>query len=504
MTNIARKLRPAMQSLGLKILIAFAAAALPALAVATVLGMTLIKQVSEGETDFNHANSAALELSEMRVLIEKEHGLIVRLPAELDLGRIAAYAQQIAGVGQKFEAEIAGLAEIEGIVSSDMVREIRATRQQMQRTTEEIVDAAKSFAQTTALELVDGPYEETTVVLRTLLDAIASNVDGIVEHARSDLRASSLWAWRLTPIALIGALCAAAFGIWMIRRNFVLPVTRLTEHVVRIRESGILDVLQDSRTLGRDDEIGTLTRSFNLMIGELAGARRRLIASEVETRTQYERLSVAINNMPQGLCMFDGDQRLIICNSRYSEIYGLQRAQTVPGTPLRSILEQRIVNGSPDNDPDYIENRLLAVAERTPLYLVNELHDGHVIAISHQPMLDGGSIATHEDITERRKAEARIAYMAHHDALTDLPNRVRLREEMVKALLRVERGETLAILCLDLDYFKPVNDTLGHPIGDVLLQAVSDRLRACVRAIDFVARLGGDEFAIVQVGLSNP
>ena len=368
----------------------------------------------------------------------------------------------------------------------------------MKRTAEAIVDAAKSFAQTTALELVDGPFEETTEVLRTLLDAIASNVDGVVEHARTDLRSSSLWAWRLTPVALIGALCAAAFGIWMIRRNFVLPVTRLTEHVLRIRESGNLDVRQDSRILQRADEIGTLSRSFNLMIAQLGDARQQLI-------TQYERLNAAINNMPQGLCMFDADQKLIICNKRYAEIYGLKPEQTVPGTPLRTILEDHIATGTCPEDIDgYVNRRLAAVAERKPLYFVNELRDGHAIAISHQPLLDGGSVATHEDITERRKAEARIAYMAHHDALTDLPNRVRFREEMLKALQRVERGETLAILCLDLDYFKAVNDTLGHPIGDALLQAVSDRLRGCLRATDIVARLGGDEFAIVQTAAEQP
>ncbi len=343
-----------MQSLGFKMLVALAAAALPALAVATVLGMTLIKEVSEAETDFNHANSVALELSEMRVLIEKEHGLIVRLPGELDLGRIEAYARQIAGLGQQFEADIAELAAIEGIVSPDMVSEIRATRQQMKRTAEAIVDAAKSFAQTTALELIDGPFEETTKVLRTLLDAIGSNVDGVVEHARSSLRASSLWAWRLTPVALIGALCATAFGIWMIRRNFVHPVTRLTEHVVRIRESGKLDVLHDNSFLGRDDEIGTLTRSFNLMIADLAGARQRLIASEAETRTQYERLNMAINNMPQGLCMFDADLKLIICNNKYSEIYRLRPEHTVSGTSLRTILGHRLVHGTaPENDQNY-------------------------------------------------------------------------------------------------------------------------------------------------------
>jgi diguanylate cyclase (GGDEF)-like protein len=505
MTNIVRGSSKSMQGLGSKMLVALAAAALPALAVATILGMTLVREVGEAETDFNHASSAALELREMLVLIEREHGLIARLPAELDLGRIEAYARQIAALEQEFESEMVELANIEGIVVPEVVSEIRATRQQMKGTAEAIVQATKSFAQATALDLVDGPFEESTKVLRTLLEAIGSNVDSVVEHARSKLRASSRQAWILTPIALIGALCASVFGIWMVRRDFVLPVAHLTDRVLRIRKSGNLDVPLDSRILGRDDEIGTLSRSFNLMISDLGNASQRLIASEAETRMQYERLNAAINNMPQGLCMFDAGQRLIICNKRYAEIYGMMPEHTVPGTPLRIILEHRVANGtSPDNDQDYVENRVAAASERKPLYLVNELGDGHVIAVSHQPMLDGGCVATHEDITERRKVEAQIAYMAHHDALTDLPNRVSFREEMAKALHRVERGETLAVLCIDLDHFKTVNDTLGHPVGDALLQAASERLRACVRPNDTVARLGGDEFAIVQVGSEQP
>jgi diguanylate cyclase (GGDEF)-like protein len=168
-------------------------------------------------------------------------------------------------------------------------------------------------------------------------------------------------------------------------------------------------------------------------------------------------------------------------------------------------MDARFANGVyPENDQNYIENRIAAIAEGKALYLINELPEGQVIAISHRPMLNGGSVAVHEDITERRKAEARIAHMAHHDALTELPNRISFRQEMDKTLTRIERGETLAVLCIDLDHFKPVNDTLGHPMGDALLQAVSGRLRAFVRPTDIVARLGGDEFAIVQMSVDQP
>jgi diguanylate cyclase (GGDEF)-like protein len=122
----------------------------------------------------------------------------------------------------------------------------------------------------------------------------------------------------------------------------------------------------------------------------------------------------------------------------------------------------------------------------------------------NKPIAGGGWLATHEDITERRRAEERIAHMARHDALTDLPNRSLLRERLEHELKRVKRGECLAVLCLDLDHFKSVNDTLGHPVGDQLLKAVADRLRRCTREPDTIARLGGDEFAIIMTAMAQP
>jgi diguanylate cyclase (GGDEF)-like protein len=139
----------------------------------------------------------------------------------------------------------------------------------------------------------------------------------------------------------------------------------------------------------------------------------------------------------------------------------------------------------------------------TPWTRVEELSDGRSIVVSGQPMPSGGSVTTHEDITERRRAEAQVAHMATHDALTDLPNRMMLRDTLEQAISRVRRGELVALHYIDLDHFKAVNDTLGHQVGDDLLKQVADRLRACVRETDTVARLGGDEFAVIQTALAE-
>jgi diguanylate cyclase (GGDEF)-like protein len=500
------KAHEAVQSLAFKTMLALAAAALPALAVAAILGSTLITAVGNAETDFDKATLAARRVNDIRMLIEKENGLIARVPAELDLRRLHQYASDIADIGLRIDETIAELAPNEGIVSPEVTQEIRLTRAKMKATAARILDAAQGFAQTTALEQFHGPFEAEKNVLIALLDAIRSSVQGIIKEARSHLWESSQRARRLTPIALFGALIAMAFGAWMIRRYFLRPVTRLTDQVLRIRESGQLDVRPDDGMRARADEIGTLSRSFDLLIAELAETRKSLIAwSEAEISKQCERLDGAINNMSQGLCMYDAEQKLIIANRRYAELYGLPPEYTIPGTSLRTVLEHRVAAGNTcETNEDFVSSRLAAVAAGEPWYTVNELPDGRVIAVSHLPLANGCSIGTHEDITERRKAEAQIEFMAHHDVLTRLPNRVRFREQMETALVAAARGQAVAVLCLDLDHFKAVNDTLGHPVGDALLQAAADRILACVRPTDSVARLGGDEFAIVQTVAEQP
>jgi diguanylate cyclase (GGDEF)-like protein len=159
------------------------------------------------------------------------------------------------------------------------------------------------------------------------------------------------------------------------------------------------------------------------------------------------------------------------------------------------------VGNAPEN---YIRERVDAVRERVSSTKIQTLSDGRVFAISHEPMPDGGWVATHQDITDQRKSEAKIAHMALHDALTDLPNRTLLNERLEQSLAHARRGEIIATHLLDLDHFKNVNDTLGHAVGDKLLRSVAKRLGSLIRDTDTVARMGGDEFAIVQTALEQP
>jgi diguanylate cyclase (GGDEF)-like protein/PAS domain S-box-containing protein len=349
------------------------------------------------------------------------------------------------------------------------------------------------------LEAIDRQYFDLLSQVQKAVTALNSNARATaasdVVNARNVVIAASL-------VAVLGALLlASAFA-----RRITGPLTRLANHAVAIRRTGEMNQLPDDLTVGGYDEIEKLVDSFNAMIMELGDARSRLIDwSKGEIQTQYERLSAAINNMPLGLCMFDAEQKLIVCNQRYAEIYGVSEEHTRPGTPLEAILEHRLqVTATARGGEDMIVERLAAIRAGKPWFEINEFGDGRIIAMSYHPLSNGGSVAIHEDVTERRKTEQRIAHMAHHDALTDLPNRVQFREAMTEALRSVADGEKLAVLYIDLDHFKDVNDTFGHPIGDVLLLQVSERLRGCVRPSDAVARLGGDEFAVLQTAVNQP
>jgi len=214
-------------------------------------------------------------------------------------------------------------------------------------------------------------------------------------------------------------------------------------------------------------------------------------------RRQKVLLDTALENMSHGLCMFDAEGRILLYNQRYSEMMGRSGLSLKGRSLLEVVRDQKAINLW-DGDPDQFFAEVTAAARAGASVTKIVARQGRSIRVVDQPMKGGGWIATFEDITEWQQAQEQIFHMARHDALTNLPNRTLFREQLEQALRLVKRSDQLAVLCLDLDHFKDINDSLGHPVGDALLKEVARRLGECIGENDTVARLGGDEFAIVQ------
>ena len=234
----------------------------------------------------------------------------------------------------------------------------------------------------------------------------------------------------------------------------------------------------------------------------LANAQQTLnaLANSVQ-KTSYQ-LNAALENMCQGLCMVDDQQRLIICNARFLSLFKLTSDVAKAHRGIDEILRASPAVAAagllapPGADLGPEETRVTSHLQ--------ELNDGRVLAVSHQAMPHGGWVTTFEDFTERRQVEARLAHMAHHDGLTDLPNRALFRSQVDNHIgTLAANADELAVFILDLDRFKVVNDTLGHLQGDKLLCEVARRLLAC-EGISSVARFGGDEFAVLQRSREQP
>lgn len=233
---------------------------------------------------------------------------------------------------------------------------------------------------------------------------------------------------------------------------------------------------------------------------------KRLVNSETALANEQAKVAAALSTMSQGLAMFDSSARLIVCNHRYLKMYGLPPEIVKPGCSFREVLDCRIKNENffTDDIETFIGDLRAKLDDGNPVKKFVNLSDRRIISIVDTPTVDGGWVTTHEDVTELRRAEELVAYSAHHDTLTDLANRKQFGEQLDQAFKRVSRGEHFAVLYLDLDKFKLINDTLGHLSGDDLLKAVAARLRGCVRDIDTLARLGGDEFGIIQAAVERP
>lgn len=246
--------------------------------------------------------------------------------------------------------------------------------------------------------------------------------------------------------------------------------------------------------------IRTDITAFKKALNDLADANGKvgIMLAERETRTKL--FDAALNNMTQGLLMVDEGGRIIVANGRFRELFDIDHALDLETMTLHDVFALvKATKGPFAATADTIVDWQLTVARAHRLSeQVIEGEMDHSLTVMQRPMPAGGFVATYEDVTDRQRAEKRIRHLAHHDPLTTLQNRTVFRRELEAALLAERPPEVgVALLYLDLDRFKEVNDTLGHPVGDALLVAAAARLKNCLRRGDAIARLGGDEFAVV-------
>lgn len=226
--------------------------------------------------------------------------------------------------------------------------------------------------------------------------------------------------------------------------------------------------------------------------GRLGATSATLGLTHEALALQNQRFNAALNSMSQALCTCNANGQLVVFNERFTELAG--HFSIEPGAVLQDVL------ASPGDGAlkSLYQRQMPLIHNHRKGALTVDLPDGRSFSVFHEPLVDGGWLATYADVSERRRAEAELVHMAHHDILTDLPNRVFLRQKLEQEIIATESPEDyVTVFLLDLDRFKEVNDTVGHHFGDELLKCVADRLVNCVGNGEHVARLGGDEFAIL-------
>jgi diguanylate cyclase (GGDEF)-like protein len=363
--------------------------------------------------------------------------------------------------------------------------------------------ASHSWLSPAATAAVGGAVVGGGIVIMHVTGMWALEVPGRVGWDRSLLVASIVFGIVLGSAALATAIHGD--GLRYAAAASVLLILAIVSHhftamaAVEIAPDPLLMVEEFSLSPAAL-AVAVANAAFAILLLSLAGAfaDRRLKDKEYQ-------LARAVNNMAQGVVMFDASQRLIVCNDRYIDMYNLSPELVKPGCTLADVIEERKRQRGLNRDPGrYLQEIVDAMSSGSTLTATVEHDDGRIIYVVNRPIGNGCWVGTHDDITDRKRTERLVEHLAHHDSLTDLPNRVAFAAQLKKSLDRAARsGGHIALLCIDLDRFKEVNDVFGHHTGDLVLCEAADRLRAAAEGA-FVARLGGDEFIVISAGGPQP
>ena len=244
-----------------------------------------------------------------------------------------------------------------------------------------------------------------------------------------------------------------------------------------------------------------ITLSIRDIIIQALTMTRKEAALAARFEEQANRFDIALNNMSHGLCMLDQQDRLQVWNERFLELLHLKKVPVRVGMRISQLVRHSIRAGN--HRAKSVKEVIAELAHGLREDKFDQFHtslDGdRTIAVSRRMMADGGSVIILEDVTERKRAQERITHLAKFDELTGLANRTQFRERINAMLATVHKRQTpLTIHLIDLDRFKAINDTLGHPVGDKLLKQVASRLSAVIKPGDMITRFGGDEFVVLQ------
>ncbi|NVN84460.1 MAG: EAL domain-containing protein [Rhodopseudomonas sp.] len=474
----------------LYLLTAIALVALLVLATASIL--FAIQTQLAAERLYREGVVGIQTVTQLEVLFEQHRALITGAPAELDRRRLQKIRQAIEPIDVQIDVSVHAKRLGTDTPEERLLAEIAVQTPKLREAGNRVLMLANSFAQDNALEVSQGDYSQAATAIQSALQRwYAEQIHSVDREVNQLSKASNdLILWVIAS-AFVAFVLIGPVSVWT-KHHILKRLGKLTAVMRRLCNDELVVDVPFTNAL---DEMGDIARTVDVFKD-----------NAISLGLAHLQLDAALNNMVQGLCMFDAKQRLILCNDRFLEMFGLSRESVVSGIGLLELIQCiESAGGFPRGSARQVYQSSCArkFVDGANSYQ-QEVPDGRTIDVTRREMPGGGWVGTYEDVTQRRTAERQIVHMAEYDTLTDLPNRHLFQRTLKEMLQAAGETDQLAIFCLDLDGFKGVNDMFGHAAGDELLRQVASRLVRCIGDQGMAARLGGDEFAVLQRGPCRP